>query len=197
MTTGSLRVLAGIAGAALFIAAIWIFVIAPKMNARAADGIGRGEYVLSTTEGTEFTQESLPGQVTAVFFGFTHCPDVCPTTLGDMMGWQERLGDEAQDLRILFVTVDPERDTLPMLSDYVSWLPGAIAATGTPDEVKKAEDAFRVFAQREPLEDGDYTMSHTSKVMLFDRDGEFADTISYQEDEDSAVAKIDALLQAS
>ncbi|PON10106.1 SCO family protein, partial [Candidatus Entotheonella serta] len=72
----------------------------------------RGDYVLQSTDGTTFTQSSLEGKPTAVFFGFTHCPDVCPTTLGDMMGWQERLGADAEKLRILFVTVDPERDSL-------------------------------------------------------------------------------------
>ncbi|WP_128254388.1 SCO family protein [Falsirhodobacter deserti] len=192
----SLKVMLAAAIGALALVALWVGVLSPLMDKRAADRIGYGDYALETTEGTTFTSASLPGQVTAVFFGFTHCPDVCPTTLGDMMLWQDELGEAADDLRIVFITIDPERDTLPMLNDYVGWLPGALGATGTPEQVKAAEDAFRNFSQKVPLEGGDYTMDHTSKVMVFDRNGEFADTISYQEDPASAVAKLRVLLTA-
>ncbi|WP_045389326.1 SCO family protein [Falsirhodobacter sp. alg1] len=183
----------GAVAAILVAAALW-FVLAPRISERADTGLGRGDYVLQSTDGTTFTQSSLEGKPTAVFFGFTHCPDVCPTTLGDMMGWQERLGADAEKLRILFVTVDPERDSLDMLRDYVTWLPNAQALTGTQSDVTKAENAFRVFTRKVELGDGDYTMEHTSKVMLFNTDGTFSEAISYQEDPDSAVAKIRKVL---
>ncbi|MDB6453629.1 SCO family protein [Falsirhodobacter sp. 20TX0035] len=175
---------------------LWVGVLSPIFSSRAGDGIGQGEYALDTTEGTTFTAASLKGQATAVFFGFTHCPDVCPTTLGDMMGWQDALGDQAKDLRIVFVTVDPERDTVDLLRDYVGWLPGAIGATGAVDQVRAAEAAFRVFSQKEPLANGDYTMSHTSKVLVFNRSGAFVDAISYQEAPETAVAKLETALSS-
>jgi len=188
------QITAAAAVAAAVLVGLWIGVFAPLLTNRAENRIGYGDYTLNATDGTTFTSASLQGQATAVFFGFTHCPDVCPTTLGDIMGWQDALGEQAQDLRIVFVTVDPERDSVDLLRDYVGWLPGAVGLTGEVDQVKAAEGSFRVFSQKEPLEGGDYTVSHTSKVMLFDKAGEFADTISYQEAPDTAVAKLDALL---
>ena len=182
--------------AAVAVTGLWLGVLSPIFSSRSDGGIGQGEYALDTTDGTTFTAASLKGQPTAVFFGFTHCPDVCPTTLGDMMGWQDALGDQAKDLRILFVTVDPERDSVDLLREYVGWLPGAIGATGAVDQVRAAEAAFRVFSQKEPLENGDYTMSHTSKVLVFDRAGRFVDTISYQEAPDTAVVKLKTALSS-
>lgn len=179
-----------VAAAALF--AVWTGVA--RLAERNTTGVGQGDYTLTATDGTNFTEDTLKGQPTAVFFGFTHCPDVCPTTLGDLMNWQDDLGEAAQDLRIVFVTVDPERDTLPLLNDYVSWLPGAVGVTGEPDQVRAAVDAFRVYAEKAPLEDGDYTMQHSSKVLLFDRTGTFTQTISYQEDPATAVQKLREIL---
>lgn len=190
------RIVAVAAVAIMAVTGLWLFVFAPLLAERSADRIGYGDYTLNATDGTTFTDDSLEGEVTAVFFGFTHCPDVCPTTLGDMMGWQDRLGADAEDLRIVFVTVDPERDSLDLLRDYVGWLPGAIGVTGSVEEVKAAEAAFRAFSQKEALEDGGYTVAHTSKVLLFGPDGEFAETIDYQEDPASAVKKIRDLLPA-
>jgi protein SCO1/2 len=93
----------------------WLKFGAPALEDMADAGtaaLGQGEYRLAATDGGEFTAETLKGQPSAVFFGFTHCPDVCPTTLGDIAGWQEELGDAAKDLRVFFVTVDPERDSV-------------------------------------------------------------------------------------
>lgn len=188
-----LPIFGGILAALAIVAALW-YVLAPRILERADGGIGRGDYTLQTTAGDAFTQSWLEGKPTAVFFGFTHCPDVCPTTLGDIMGWQDALGDRADDLRIAFVTVDPQRDTVDMLNDYVSWLPNAVGVTGTPEEVKKAEKAFGVYSRAVPLDSGDYTMEHTSKVILFDRDGNFSSLVSYQEATDSVLAKIQPLL---
>lgn len=190
----TIQIIAAATVAAAALVGLWVGVFAPMLADRAVNRIGYGDYTLSSTDGTTFTEASLQGKATVVFFGFTHCPDVCPTTLGDMMGWQAALGERADDLRIVFITVDPERDSVDLLKEYVGWLPGAIGLTGPVDEVKAAEGAFRVFSQKEPLEGGDYTMSHTSKVILFDSAGEFSDTISYQEPQDSALTKLETLL---
>ncbi|WP_136685120.1 SCO family protein [Falsirhodobacter xinxiangensis] len=180
--------------AAAIIAVVWMFVL--PIFAREGFVMGRGDYALTTTANEPFTQTTLEGAPSAVFFGFTHCPDICPTTLGDISLWQDELGAEAADLRVFFITVDPERDTLALLDQYVSWLPGAVGVSGPEDQIRRTEKAFAAASQKEWLEDGDYTMAHTSKVLLFDRGGDFVDAISYQEDPASAVAKLRRAMDA-
>ena len=132
-----------------------------------------------------------------MFFGFTHCPEVCPTTLGDVTYWQELLAEEGKGpLRVYFVTVDPERDTPEMLEDYVSWAPGVIGVSGDPDEVDKAIKAFRVYTRKVPLDDGDYTMDHSAFVLLFDATGRFDQPISYGEETGRAMTKIRRLVSS-
>lgn len=161
---------------------------------QVADTLGRGDYQLTTTDGTPFTQASLKGQPSAVFFGFTHCPDVCPTTLADISGWQDTLAKDGETLRVFFVTVDPERDTAPLLAAYVGWVPGVTGVTGTPEEVAKAVKAFRTYAKKVPLEGGGYTMDHSANVLLFDRNGRLFEPIGYQEDTTRVIEKIRRLL---
>ncbi|ARO13544.1 electron transport protein SCO1/SenC [Ketogulonicigenium robustum] len=156
----------------------------------AYSDIGQGDYNLVTTTGEPFTAASLRGQPSLVFFGFTHCPDVCPTTLGDITLWKDELGNAAKDLKVVFITVDPERDTPELLHDYVSWVPDSVGVTGTPDEVAKAVSAFRIYASKVPLENGDYTMNHAAYVMLFDENGQFNQIFSYQEDIDRVTQKL-------
>lgn len=157
-------------------------------------GIGSGSYTLQTADGDVFNHDSLKGQPTMLFFGYTHCPDVCPTTMAEMAGWYETLGDEAKDLRAFFVTVDPERDTADVIRDYVAWTGHVEGVTGSRAETDKAIAAWRVFAEKVPGSDGDYTMNHTASVFLVDATGSFAGTIAYQEDAATAVGKIRKLL---
>jgi protein SCO1/2 len=163
-------------------ALIWVQVIAPRLNRSVADTLGQGTYRLAATDGTVFTQETLRGAPSAVFFGFTHCPEVCPTTLGDIAGWQETLGKSGRQLRVYFVTVDPERDSVELLGDYVSWVPGVVGVSGTRAEIDKALKAFRIYSSKVPLDDGGYTMDHSANLLLFDESGRFFEPIGYQED---------------
>ncbi len=184
---------AGLAIVAL--AALWLVVLEPRLNETVADTLGQGDYELVTTDGGTFTEATLDGAASAVFFGFTHCPEVCPTTLGDIGMWQEILAEEGDGpIRAYFVTVDPERDTPEILDDYVSWAEGVTGVSGSPEEVDKAIRAFRIFAQKVPLDDGGYTMDHSAIVLLFDEDGRFVEPITYREDPDKAVEKIRRLL---
>jgi protein SCO1/2 len=190
-----LVVLGGLAVLAVA-ALLWTQVIEPRLNRSIADTLGEGDYRLSATDGTEFTEASLRGAPSAVFFGFTHCPEVCPTTLGEIAGWQEELAADGKQLRVFFVTVDPERDTTEMLRDYVSWVPGVVGVSGSPDEIAKAIKAFRIFASKVPLDDGGYTMDHSASLLLFDAKGRFVEPIGYGEDPTRAMDKLARLVSA-
>lgn len=175
----------------------WTQLVSPRLGQLAEAGtasLGRGDYRLQATDGSAFDQAALQGKASAVFFGFTHCPDVCPTTLGDIAGWREELGPDADKLRVFFVTVDPERDSVDTLRDYVSWVPGVIGVSGSPDEVAKAVKAFRIYARKVPQESGGYSMDHSSTMLLFDARGDYAGLIGYREDPERALASLRRLL---
>lgn len=126
-----------------------------------------------------------------VFFGFTWCPDVCPTTLSDISLWLEELGAEADRLIVALISVDPERDTPDALAAYVrTFDPRVMGLTGSADEVARAASEFRVTYRRVDKDDGDYTMDHTAGVFLFYPDGRFASIIDFHEDRRFAVPKI-------
>ena len=173
---------------------LWFVWIQPYLSDTDVLKLGQGDYELQRTDGELFTQATLRGAPSAVFFGFTHCPEVCPTTLADIALWKDELGDQGDDLRVFFVTVDPERDTAEMLGDYVGWVPGVVGVTGSPEEIRKAEQAFRVFSRKITLSDGEYTMDHTALVLLFDKKGRFFEPIGYQEDLDRVMPKLRRLL---
>jgi protein SCO1/2 len=125
-----------------------------------------------------------------IFFGFTFCPDVCPTTLSDISGWLEDLGPEADRLNVTLISVDPERDTPAVLSDYLAnFDPRITGLTGPLAEVERAAAGFRAWFEKVPR-DGDYTVNHTAGVFLFHPDGRFASIIDYHEDRRFAVPKI-------
>lgn len=177
----ALRLTLWAAVAVALVAILWFRVLAPQATDRFTDTLGQGDYALQDTNGQPFTEATLKGEPSAIFFGFTHCPDVCPTTLGEVLTWQEELARDGKVLRVFFVTVDPERDGAEMLGDYVSWVPGVTGVTGSRAETDKAIKAFRIFAQKVPGKNGDYVYDHTAYVMLFDGNGRFDQIISYQE----------------
>jgi len=160
----------------------------------AAVPIG-GPIRLTDQDGKSFDSASLDGKPYAVFFGFTHCPDACPTTLSEIARTEDEIGAPAKELTTLFVTVDPERDTPAVLKDYISNFGGnTIALSGTPEQVAEVAKAYRVFYKKVPTSDGGYTMDHTAVLYLMNRDGKFADVIAYSEDHDRYVEKIKKLL---
>ena len=169
-------------------------VVAVRMaGTTAAETLGRGDYRLETTDGAGFTEDRLRGAPSAVFFGFAHCPEVCPTTLAEVADWQAGLAGDGRALRVFFVTVDPERDTVAMLGDYVSWVPGVVGVSGARAEIDKAIRAFRIYAAKVPLEGGGYTMDHTAHILLFDARGRMAGVLPYQTDPAKALEAIRAL----
>ncbi len=157
-----------------------------------------GPFSLVDHRGVAVTERHYLGKPTLVFFGFTHCPDVCPTTLLELTNRLNALGPDSSRLNVLFVTVDPERDTPKALNSYLSaFHPGITGLTGETAAIDATVAAYRVYAKRVPLDGGDYTMDHTATVFTMDARGQFAGTISYQEAEDTALAKIKRLLSTS
>lgn len=140
-----------------------------------------GDFILTDQNGKTVDQTILNGKWTLVFFGFTYCPDYCPTTLGVLNAVQERMGDKAEDLQIVFISIDPERDTPQMLKDYLSsdgFPDGVIGLTGTPEQVAKAAKAYRAFYQKVGEGEG-YTMNHGLTVYLMGPDGKFRSAVAH------------------
>ncbi len=157
-----------------------------------------GPFTLMTADGKPFTRDDLLGHPHVIYFGFTLCPDLCPTTLFLLASVVEKLGDEAAPLKVVFVTVDPEHDTASVMKDYVSaFNADFIGLTGSPEAVAEAAKAYRIFYRKIDLENGDYTIDHTASAMLFNADGGYADSIGYDETEESAQQKIARLLEAN
>jgi protein SCO1/2 len=143
-----------------------------------ATAIG-GSYALTAHDGRPVTPDGVRGKPHLVFFGFTHCPDVCPTTLFQMSEVLAAAGERGRDLRALFVTVDPERDTPEALKSYLgSFDDRILGLTGERPAVDAAIRSFRAFARKVPTKDGDYTMEHTSTVYLMDKRGRFVGTFN-------------------
>jgi len=170
----------------------------PRLFPAPVDGFGKGDYALIDQAGNPVDQTMFVGHPSALFFGFTHCPEVCPTTLAEMASWFETLGDEGRDLKAYFVTVDPERDTAEIIGDYVSFMSDRITGvTGDPAEIAKIIKAWGVSAERVPMENGDYTMNHTASVFLVNSRGDFEGTIAYGENTDTALGKLRNLIAKS
>jgi len=161
-------------GLVLFFGAI-IFVTgrAPSPIGQAVAAVG-GPFHLEDQNGKPVSDADMKGKPFLVFFGFTHCPDICPTTLFEISQVMKALGPDADRTGALFITVDPERDTPAVLKDYLSnFDPHLRGLTGNRPSIDAAIKAYRVYAKKIPLENGDYTMDHTAVVYLMDKDGNF------------------------
>lgn len=151
-----------------------------------------GPFTLVGSDGQPFNSSArLEGKPHALFFGFTHCPDVCPTTLARLVRLRQQLGAGERPFEIVFISVDPERDKPEDVGKYAKLFDSpVIGLTGSPAQVKQVERQFGIFSQKVPQPGGDYTVNHSSAVMLFDRNGKFAGTISMEETDPPALAKL-------
>ncbi|PRD45176.1 SCO family protein [Phyllobacterium phragmitis] len=156
-----------------------------------------GPFQLVATNGQPITEEAFRTHPSAIFFGFTHCPDVCPTTLFELDGWLKQLGPEGEPIRAYFVTVDPERDTVETMKSYVGNVSDRIIGiTGEPDKMAAMLKFHHVYFRKVPSENGetgDYTMDHTASIFLLDAKGRFRGTIAYGEKPDTALEKLKRL----
>jgi protein SCO1 len=154
-------------------------------------------FALVDQNNAPITEAAMNGKPFVLFFGFTHCPEVCPTTLYELTDYFETLGDEAKDVRGFFVSVDPERDTPEVMKNYISSFPRITAITGNPAEIEKLKSAWKIYAKKVPLEGGGYTMDHTASIFLVKPDGGLMGTIAYGEKPEIALAKLKRLAKSS
>jgi protein SCO1 len=160
--------------ASLLIGLVVMFSMLGGMRSVATPAAIGGPFQLTDQSGETVTDKALEGRPTLVFFGFTHCPDVCPTTLFEISEVLHAMGSDADRVNAYFISVDPERDTAAAMKDYLSSFdPHLKGLTGDPEVVAKVLSEYRVYAKKVPLKDGDYTMDHTALVYLMDRDGKF------------------------
>jgi protein SCO1 len=149
----------------------WVMGGAGKVVQPAAIG---GPFQLTDQHGKTVTERDLKGKPSLIFFGYTHCPDVCPTSLFEISEVLRALGKDADKVNAYFVSVDPERDTQATMKDYLSSFdPHLKGLSGDPAETGKVLTSYRVYAKKVPTKDGDYTMDHTALIYLMDRDGRF------------------------
>lgn len=159
--------------------------------------IGQG-WALPDASGQMRTIADYKGKVVAVFFGFIHCPDICPTTMAELAQVRERLGDQADRLQVLFVTVDPERDTPEILSSYLqAFDPTAQGLRGNAEQLAAAAQTFKVFYAKVPQGEGNYTMDHSSGLYVFDGEGRIRLYSRYGQPVDQLAADIRQLIQGS
>jgi len=150
---------------------LWAMGGVRGVTAPAAIG---GQFQLTDQSGAAVTEKDLQGKPTLIFFGFTHCPDVCPTSLFEISEVLRAMGKDADRVNAYFISVDPERDNAAAMKDYLSSFdPHLRGLTGDPASVQKVISEYRVYAKKVPLKDGDYTMDHTALIYLMDRDGKF------------------------
>jgi len=172
-TTRPLIVVAAFASSLVVGLVVVLWLLGGLRGVTAPAAIG-GPFQLTDQAGQTVTEKNLQGRPSLIFFGFTHCPDVCPTSLFEISEVLRAMGRDADRVNAYFVSVDPERDTAGAMKDYLSSFdPHLKGLTGDPEAVAKVISGFRVYAKKVPLKDGDYTMDHTALVYLMDRDGKF------------------------
>ena len=150
-----------------------------------------GPFNLVRHDGVAVDEKILKGKPTLMFFGFTHCPDICPTTLFEISEVMRVLGNDADRVQAFFVSIDPERDTPAQMKLYLSSFdPHVSGLTGSDSQIAQVTKNYRVYAKKVPLKDGDYTMDHPALVYLFDRDGHFVAPFNMKRKPDEAAADL-------
>lgn len=177
---------------AIFFAGIGFYTHFMKPNPFGND------FTLTDSNGKQVTQADIRAQPSAIFFGYTMCPDVCPTTLLDITDWLEALGPDANKIKIWFFTVDPERDTPQVMHDYISNLSKQIIGiSGDPQKVHDAIKSFNIVAEKVPSKDGNYTYDHSAGIILLNKGGRVRTVIPYQQNREVAIEWLKQLAQSA
>lgn len=176
--------------AAMLVGAIFYVLPDRNLTATQPSSVG-GAFQLVDQNGKTVTDADFKGKPQLVFFGFTHCPDICPTALFEISEVLRRMGPDAEKAGAIFVSVDPERDTPEKLKLYLSsFHPRISALTGTPEQVEAMTRAYRVYAKKVPLDGGGYTMDHSAIVYLMDKNGQFVAPFNLKRTTDAAAADL-------
>jgi protein SCO1 len=150
-----------------------------------------GPFQLTDQNGKAVTDKNLKGKPTLIFFGYTHCPDVCPTSLFEISEVLRAMGKDADKVNAVFISVDPERDTQAAMKDYLSSFdPHLEGLSGDPDAIANVIKSYRVYAKKVPTKDGDYTMDHTALIYLMDRDGRFVSPFNLKRTPEEAAVEL-------
>lgn len=175
-----------------------VYLVLPSLTRQDGAVTIGGPFTLTDQTGTTVTEAALQGHPSLIYFGYTYCPDVCPTTLFDATNWLKTLGPDADKLKFYFVTVDPARDTQQVMSQYLQAFDHRmIGLTGSPEAIEKTVKAFRIYARKVDGENGAYTMDHSASVYMFDSKAKFAGVIAYQEPDDQVLPKLRKLIANS
>jgi protein SCO1/2 len=193
-------VLALVFAAVLIVAAGALLIVAMRENPKGAAGtmlasaIG-GPFQLVDQNGKRVSDADLKGKWQLLFFGYTHCPDACPTALNEIALALDKLGDKRDKVEVVFITVDPERDTPQVLKSYVQSFDASIVAlTGSPDQIAQAAKAYRVFYAKHPRPDGGYEMDHSAVIYVMDPQGRFTATFTPESTADAIAERLQKLL---
>lgn len=154
-----------------------------------------GSFIATDHHGKPFSEKNILGRPTLMFFGFTSCPNICPTTLSELTNILEKLGSDANRLNVVFVSVDPERDTINQMADYLTAFDKKIIGlTLTSQELEVMSKKYRFYYKKVPIERGDYTMDHTSGVYMLEADGKFRGVLDLHEPEVTKMQKVHMLI---
>ena len=171
----------------------WMAFFAPEPEIQPVR-IG-GPFSMVNQDGQAVTEKDFAGKAMAMFFGFTFCPDICPTTLVRLTALMAGLGSDSAKVQVILVSVDPERDAPQVLKEYLRAFDSRfVGLTGTPDQLAALARNYRIYYKKVPDASGGYTMDHSAGVFLFDTKGEFRGTLDTHEADDSVIAKLKRLL---
>ncbi|OCC22529.1 electron transporter SenC [Croceicoccus estronivorus] len=188
--------------AVVLIGALALFAIfggerhsAPQQRTTFADTVG-GPFTLTAPDGSAVSDQTLAGKPFAIFFGFTRCPDVCPTTLSRLAQLRQRMGTDGSKFAIVFVSLDPEHDSPEDIGRYVALFDTPIIGlTGTDTQLAQIVKAYHVYYEKVPVEGGGYTIDHTAAVYLMGADGKLQSIIDHHEGADASLAKLRRLVK--
>jgi protein SCO1/2 len=158
--------------------------------------VADGAFTLTNTDGALVNEKTYRGKWLLIYFGYTFCPDICPTTLNDVAGALEELGPRAGKVQPIFITIDTKRDTRQILADYVkSFDPRIVALTGTQAQTAAAARAYGVIYERQDGDDGDYLYDHTSYVYLMDPEAKFVEAFAGSDDREKIGRRLSQLIE--
>jgi len=175
-----------------FVVLVWIygyFTQTPPLGA---------PFRLTDSNGNLVTQDNVRATPSAIFFGYTMCPDFCPTTLMNLTAWLDEMGEDGTKIKVWFFTVDPERDSPQIMHDYLAnFAPHFTGITGEPDLVRETVKSFNIVAEKVEGRDGDYTYDHTAAVILLKKGGQVSAIIPYGESDEIALRRLKNLAKGS